>query len=478
MDSIKTHQLGQDNKVVQLCDLLAFYCFCVLIFVLPISKGLTETCSFLVLIFFFYKRSIFLLQTFRYGYLNEIQSNRKSIEFLKKVLCAIKLKSTFLNRFAVTFILINFFSIFSSQIHLLSLKGFIFKWLEQFILLFAAVEVLSDKKKISSFVLSLLAGLSLMAVNSFWQLFKGIDFLRSNLLTEGRVTSSFGHPNDYAAYLVVAVGVLFGVLISCFSASSWAIRSESKTKTQLINGRILISMLMISSLVVLGLTFSRGAWVGVAVAFGFVTLNRKRLIFFCVPALILFYIVFSPKMLAVRDVSLFEDYVSTVKTEVSVEHETKESMLNQLGSDIRDFPNNLYLKVTKFGGMGRSGFWKQAFDIIKDYPVLGAGVNTYAKVVTRYQFTYGWYPHNCYLHMAAEIGLLGLGSFLLMLLVLFIKVIKVVNVTQDPFIKNILLGSSAGLFGFLVHSFVDTNFYSVQLGALLWVINGCNCSHY
>jgi hypothetical protein len=43
---------------------------------------------------------------------------------------------------------------------------------------------------------------------------------------------------------------------------------------------------------------------------------------------------------------------------------------------------------------------------------------------------------------------------------------------RDPFLAMLLLGSLIGLGGFLVHSFFDTNFYSVQLGSFMWLIMG------
>ena len=43
---------------------------------------------------------------------------------------------------------------------------------------------------------------------------------------------------------------------------------------------------------------------------------------------------------------------------------------------------------------------------------------------------------------------------------------------KDDVLSSILLGSLAGLIGFWVHSFFDTNFYSVQLGNFMWVMMG------
>jgi len=43
---------------------------------------------------------------------------------------------------------------------------------------------------------------------------------------------------------------------------------------------------------------------------------------------------------------------------------------------------------------------------------------------------------------------------------------------KDFYLKSVVLGSLSGLFAFLIHNFFDTNFYSVQLGNMMWVVMG------
>ena len=74
--------------------------------------------------------------------------------------------------------------------------------------------------------------------------------------------------------------------------------------------------------------------------------------------------------------------------------------------------------------------------------------------------------------MAVEIGIVGLLSFLWIVLTIFRKSLKVLNTMRDHFLRFLLLGVLAGYGGFLVHSFFDTNFYSVQLASLMWLLMG------
>jgi len=137
-------------------------------------------------------------------------------------------------------------------------------------------------------------------------------------------------------------------------------------------------------------------------------------------------------------------------------------------------PNKRPIGVLQnLGGSGRSLYWREAINMIMDYPFFGVGLNTYSVVGRGYKISWGGYPHNCYLQMAVEIGLLGLVSFLWLLVVIFYKSIRSLSmIIHDVFLYKLLLGLLAGFGGFLIQSFFDTSFYSVQLGSLMWVIMG------
>ncbi|MBI5415685.1 MAG: O-antigen ligase family protein, partial [Candidatus Omnitrophica bacterium] len=120
----------------------------------------------------------------------------------------------------------------------------------------------------------------------------------------------------------------------------------------------------------------------------------------------------------------------------------------------------------------RLGYWSRSMRIIRDYPLLGTGINTYSVVQWEYSEGWGGYPHNSYLQMTAETGVLGLLSFLWLLFVLYKNWFRALRKMQESTLKCLLTGFGAGLSGFLLHSFFDTNFYSVQLSSLMWLIMG------
>ena len=74
--------------------------------------------------------------------------------------------------------------------------------------------------------------------------------------------------------------------------------------------------------------------------------------------------------------------------------------------------------------------------------------------------------------MASEIGLLGLSCFLLFIGGILIKGFTALHRIRDNTFKPLILGLNLGLTAFLIHSFVDTNLYSLNLAVLFWVTAG------
>lgn len=127
------------------------------------------------------------------------------------------------------------------------------------------------------------------------------------------------------------------------------------------------------------------------------------------------------------------------------------------------------------GFQDRIYMWQAAWEMVKDRPLIGHGVNTF---MSRYlDYWVGGeqqprYAHNCYLQVWAETGLLGLGT----LLWLFSKmgsawIAGLRNVQQIPH-RWLLLGMVAALAAFATQSAVDTNFYALRQATLFWALAG------
>ncbi len=121
------------------------------------------------------------------------------------------------------------------------------------------------------------------------------------------------------------------------------------------------------------------------------------------------------------------------------------------------------------GDMDRFKVWQAAFAMIKDHPILGQGIGTFMDNFRKYMPNLIiQYAHNCFLQIWAETGIFSLLSFLGFLVLLFSEWIKAFNKNHN----FLILGLLCGIFGFLVHSFFDTDLYSLQLSMLFWFTVG------
>jgi|GEM_PF-2556215 len=118
--------------------------------------------------------------------------------------------------------------------------------------------------------------------------------------------------------------------------------------------------------------------------------------------------------------------------------------------------------------------WRGSLDLLRDYPALGAGPNTFASVFGKYQqvgFTRN--AHSIYLQSATETGLPGL----LALLWLFGGVLSIAwrsfraTGTEEERLsrRSLAIALFAGVLGLLLHGFLDShwNYPGIQLALLM-----------
>lgn len=108
---------------------------------------------------------------------------------------------------------------------------------------------------------------------------------------------------------------------------------------------------------------------------------------------------------------------------------------------------------------GRFHFWQIALKIFADYPVLGAGLDSFGTAFSRYDTWNGTYrveqAHNDYVQILADAGILGFLAVAAFIVLLFKKSLQNFRQTTDVFCQSIIIGALAGCFGILFHSFFD-----------------------
>jgi len=122
---------------------------------------------------------------------------------------------------------------------------------------------------------------------------------------------------------------------------------------------------------------------------------------------------------------------------------------------------------------GRLQIWSDTLHMLRDHPIFGAGLRGYAIVMKPYVTTPKGLPelyaHDIFLSMWAELGLLGLAAFAVLLGMLlwrgwasFSKV--------EGFARALLWGTSAAFVAITVHGLFDTPYYGNDLSVEFWML--------
>jgi len=122
---------------------------------------------------------------------------------------------------------------------------------------------------------------------------------------------------------------------------------------------------------------------------------------------------------------------------------------------------------------GRAQFWRGAIEVIKEYPLLGAGLGAFHVAYTRHDPLTGLLrleqAHNDYLQVLADAGIVGGALGLLFVVALFRGGLARGVASDDKFRRGIATGALAGCFAVLVHSFFDFPLHMTS-NALLFLL--------
>lgn len=180
------------------------------------------------------------------------------------------------------------------------------------------------------------------------------------------------------------------------------------------------------------ITFSRGALVGTIFAFSIYNLkSKKNILILIISIIILSSIIYINPQLRDRTISI-----------ISLER-------NQ----------------------SRINLWQSTINIIKDHPITGIGPGNFSVVFPNYRLsghTGANHPfsHNIFSNMAAELGILGLILFSLII----IQILKMGYYLAK--INTLFRGLITGFIAMLVHQQFDGTILGLDIGGLFWIIAG------
>jgi putative inorganic carbon (HCO3(-)) transporter len=261
-----------------------------------------------------------------------------------------------------------------------------------------------------------------------------------------RVYSYLGNPNLLAGYLLPAV--VFS-LVAVFVWQGW------------IKKALALTMFVVNTACLI-LTFSRGGWIGLVVAFLTV---MALLVYWWSIELPPFWRTWSlPIILGglIGVLLLAVIFVEPVRLRVV-----------SIFADRKDSSNNF-----------RRNVWDAVFEMIRDRPIIGIGPGhgSFNKIYPLYQhprYT-ALSAYSILLEVTVETGFVGLAAFLWLVIVTFntafLQMQRLRKLrSADGFW---LIGAIATMAGMLAHGTVDTVFYRPEVNSVWWLVVGLIASYY
>ena len=332
----------------------------------------------------------------------------------------------------------------------------ILKWVEVLgIYLFMANAIEKEQARVVV-IFMLLAGIG-QALLGFYQ-FLGRVGPPAFVIFGGfvRAYGTFEQPNPYGGYLGLVLPLAFGVLMGNGKLRCW--------RYWILDiGRLVAVLGLATMAAALLMSWSRGAWLGFAVAFVLMNLAHSRrtaALFVSLCLLISLGLLLGSFQVVpqsiIQRVTAFLPYLRVL--------------------DVR----GVKLTDANYAVMERLAHWQAAWGMFNDRPWLGVGIGNYEPVYPAYALQ-GWplalgHAHNYYLNIAAEAGLIGLAAYLVLWGAAFWQAFKVIQASRGYW-RGVAVGILGVLIHLSVHNFFDNlyvhNMYlhvAILLGLLFVVV--------
>jgi O-antigen ligase len=302
---------------------------------------------------------------------------------------------------------------------------------------FVVIQLVKDEKSARRIAVCFALVTGLMALHGVFQYAIGVEMPegwvdQNEAGVRTRVFSILTSPNVFGSLLTLSTPITVALAIS-----------EENKKRRVIFG--FLALMMSASLV---FTFSRGAWIGFALACGFyILLKDKR---FIIPAII-----------------------AAVLLVVCVP---------SVGNRIAYMLSPEYIESSLRGG--RLVRWSTGLRILNFYPIFGVGLGQFGGAVAMnhnlqvmldcgYQRTF--YMDNYFLKTAVESGIVGFTAFVILMYSVIINSYRTIKMSVrvgDKKTKELCIGIMSGLLGVIVHNCVENVFETPLMVSLFWLFVG------
>lgn len=296
------------------------------------------------------------------------------------------------------------------------------KWAEVAAVLLVAAHVLDRPRRVVFLLLCLFAAGWAQSLLGVYQFFRQVGPESFGFGSYLRAHGTFGQPNALGGYL--------GLILPLAASSAlllgplWARRqqpgqepAQSQTNSlsrwwDRLTANWTLAIAGVASVPVLGagllMSYSRGAWLATAAALAVVagawilTAGRRAQVLALVMVLALIVV------LPLGAADLLPSFVT--------------ARLGSIAESVTLFDARTVLVTDEnFATVQRMAFWQTAVGMWEDHPWVGVGPGNYPVAYARYYVHPAFseplagHPHNIYLQLLAEVGLVGLAAYLLLL---------------------------------------------------------------
>jgi len=295
---------------------------------------------------------------------------------------------------------------------------------------------------------------------------QGYEYLFLQFSGGGRATGTFASPDHLAAYMLLCIALGLGLVLSTTGedvrpSPGWRHKVVAGLRF-LMSGRMLVRLLLVTLVIALVLTRSRGGngafLAALLVTGGLVAWRSPQLRNLAVAVIV--------SMLVV-DLIVIGQWVGLDKVVQRLE-----------GTSIRaeqpadDGPGAV--NVNREESLEERLFAaRYALTMVQERPVLGFGGGTFYIAFPRFKANHalGFYDHahNDYVEIAANTGLLGLGLLLTLAGAALVRALRALDDDQPPLARGLAAGIVMAIVSLAIHSVVDFNL-QIPANALTFTI--------
>ena len=237
---------------------------------------------------------------------------------------------------------------------------------------------------------------------------------------KARLGSTFENPNVFGEYLVMIIPIAIAML---WGQKNWISRLVTLGLTAIM-------------LVCLVYTYSRGAYIGLMLAFAlFAVLRDKRFVILGVIGLMMLPFVLPPSVI---------------------------NRFTSIGN------------LSDTSSFYRISVWLGSLKIVKDYwpSGIGLGLEPFKILYPKYSLNaaYAHHSHNIYIQLLIETGIAGFLMFFAMIVVYYKTMLSGFYKTKDGFVSTFIIASASGMAGYLAQGMVENIWYNNRVLLTFWVM--------